>query len=59
MDSDEEESSDSEEADESNEDSDSGMAGIACASTPTSNFFKNHSSDDESPSYCFMDKALK
>ena len=59
MDSDEEESSDSEEADESDEDSDSGMAGIACAFTPASSFFNNHSSDDESPAYCFMAKASK
>ena len=59
MDSDEEESSDSEEVNESDEDSDSGMAGIACASTPASKFFQNHSRDNESPSYCFMAKASK
>jgi hypothetical protein len=59
MDSDEEESSDSEEVDESDEDSDSSMAGIACASTPASKFFENHSSDNESPAYCFMAKASK
>src|SRR3989337_2407331 len=59
MDSDEEESSDSKEVDESDEDSDSGMAGIACASTPASNFFDNHSSDNDSPTYCFMAKASK
>ena len=59
MDSDEEESSDSEEVNESDEDSDSGMAGIACASTPASKFFQNHSRDNESPSYYFMAKASK
>jgi hypothetical protein len=59
MDSDELESSDSEEADESDEDSDSSMASIACATTPASSFFENHSSDDESPAYCFMAKASK
>nr|XP_020184879.1 uncharacterized protein LOC109770581 [Aegilops tauschii subsp. strangulata] len=59
MDSDEEESSDSEEADESDEDSDSGMAGIACATSPAANFFGNPSSDYESPAYCFMDKESK
>jgi hypothetical protein len=59
MDSDEEESFDSEEVDESDEDSDSGMAGIACASSPASSFFEKHSSNDESPAYCFMAKASK
>src|SRR3989337_409307 len=59
MDSDEEELLDSEEADESDEDSDSGMAGIACASSIATNFFGNLSSNDESPAYCFMAKALK
>nr|XP_040253658.1 uncharacterized protein LOC120970920 [Aegilops tauschii subsp. strangulata] len=59
MDSDEEESSDSKEADESDEDSDSGMAGIAYTSSPTTNFFGNSSNDDESPAYCFMAKASK
>ena len=44
MDSDEEESSDSKEFDESDEDSDSSMAGIAYASSPTTNFFGNPSS---------------
>nr|XP_020149902.1 uncharacterized protein LOC109735103 [Aegilops tauschii subsp. strangulata] len=39
MDSDEEESSNSEEADDTDEDSDSIMAGIACASSPATNFF--------------------
>ena len=47
MDSDEEESSASGEIEESDEDSYSGMDDIACASTPTSNFFEKHSSDDE------------
>jgi hypothetical protein len=59
MDSDEEESSDTKEADESDEDSDSGMAGIACASIPVSNFFENHSSNNESLAYYFMAKASK
>nr|XP_020191209.2 nucleolar transcription factor 1-like [Aegilops tauschii subsp. strangulata] len=49
IDSDEEESSGSEEEEESDEDSDSGMDGIACASSPTTNFFGDHSSNDESP----------
>nr|XP_040258676.1 uncharacterized protein LOC120975981 [Aegilops tauschii subsp. strangulata] len=59
MDSDEEESSDSKEIAESNDDSDSGMAGITRATIPTTNFFENHSSDNESPVFCFMAKALK
>nr|XP_040253967.1 clumping factor A-like [Aegilops tauschii subsp. strangulata] len=59
MDSDEEESSDSEEDDKSDEDSDSGTAGIAYASSPTTNFFGNPSSDDEPSAYCFMSKASK
>nr|XP_020172179.1 myb-like protein V [Aegilops tauschii subsp. strangulata] len=59
MDSDEEESSDPEEANESDEDFDSGMAGIACASSLATNFFGNPSSDDESPAYCFRAKASK
>ena len=40
-------------------DSDYGMVGIVCASTPVSNLFEKHSSDDESPTYCFMSKAPK
>nr|XP_040253973.1 uncharacterized protein LOC120972567 [Aegilops tauschii subsp. strangulata] len=59
MDSEEEESSASEEENESGEDSDSGMAGIACASSPVTNFFGNPSSDDETPANCFMAKASK
>ena len=39
-----------------------GVAGIAFASTPaskstSSSFFTNYSSEDETPSYCFMAKA--
>jgi hypothetical protein len=59
MDSEEEASSDAEHVDESEEDSDSGMAGIAYGSTPASNFVENHSSDNESPVYCFMAKSSK
>ena len=54
-----EESCASEEANESDEDSDSGMAGIACASSPVTNFFGNPSSNDETHAYCFMAKASK
>jgi hypothetical protein len=59
MDSDDEASSDSEEVDDFGEDSDSGMAGIACAIKPASNIFKDYSSDDKSPAFCFMAKAMK
>nr|XP_020155476.1 microfibrillar-associated protein 1-like [Aegilops tauschii subsp. strangulata] len=60
MDSEEEEEfSTSEEENESDEDSDSGMAGIACTSSPAINFLGNPSSDDETPAYCFMSKASK
>jgi hypothetical protein len=59
MDSDEEESSDYEEVAKSDDDSDSGMAGIACTTTPTTNFLENHSSDNESPAFCFMAKVSK
>ena len=55
----EEENSDSDEVAESEDESNSGMAGIACTSTPTSNFFDNNSSDDEAPAFCFMAKASK
>lgn len=57
--SEEEESSASKEADESDEDSNSGMTGIACASFPAKIFFRNVSSDDETPAYYFMAKASK
>ena len=35
------------------------MAGIACASSVVTNFFGNPSSNDETPSYCFMAKDSK
>ena len=57
MDSNKEESSYSKEVAESDDDSDSGMADIASASTPTTNFLENHSSDNKSPAFCFMSKA--
>ena len=44
---------------QSNEDSGSGMAGIACASTPALKFFDNNSCDVKAPTYCFMEKASK
>jgi hypothetical protein len=59
MDSDKEESSDSKEAEDSKEDCDSGMAGIAFATRPASKIFKEDSSDDKTPAFCFMAKALK
>src|SRR4051812_35699169 len=35
-----------------------GVAGLAFASSKTSrSFFTNHSSEDETPAYCFMAKA--
>ena len=37
-----------------------GVAGLAFASSKTSrSFFTNHSSEDETPAYCFMAKASK
>nr|XP_020158663.1 DNA ligase 1-like [Aegilops tauschii subsp. strangulata] len=59
MESEEEESSGSEEEEESDEDFESDMVGIACASSATTNFFGNPSSDDKSLAYCFMAKASK
>ena len=59
MDSDEDESSDSKEVAESDDDSDFGMAGIACNTTPATNFFKSYSSDNETPRICFMANASK
>ena len=59
MDSEEQVSDSDVEEEESEEESDSGMAGIACASTPVSNFLDNNSSDDEAPAFCFMSKSLK
>lgn len=35
------------------------MADIAYASSPATKFFRNPSSNDESPTYCFMSKASK
>ena len=43
----------------SDEDSDSGIAGIACASTPALNFFDKNSSNVDASTYCFMTKASK
>ncbi|KAI5012545.1 hypothetical protein ZWY2020_024811 [Hordeum vulgare] len=55
----EEPSSDSEEESDSDDNSDPCMAGIAYAYTRSSNFSTSHSSNDESPAYCFMAKSSK